>query len=249
MERETVLDYFDSGPVVEHYARAAVSVGLWRSEERVFTRLFGKDDTLLELGCGAGRIAFGLNGLGYRNVLGIDYSRGMIKQARHLAQVLDRRVPFRVGDATDMEFEDGLFDGAIFGFNGLMQIPGAANRARALREIFRVIRPGAWFVFTAHDRENPRHRKFWEHEKLLWRRSRQKPELDDFGDRFEPDGMGELYIHVPTIREMEGELKAAGFRIEANAPRSSLANEPPEVRAFSDECRFWVVQRPEEERG
>lgn len=245
MERKTVLEYFDSEPVVEHYARAAASVGLWRSEAKVFRRLFKEDDSLLELGCGAGRIALGLDELGYRNIIGIDYSPGMIKQARYLARMLDRRVPFRVGDATALEFEDGIFDGAIFGFNGLMQIPGAENRAKALREVFRVIRPGAWFVFTTHDRENPKHRKFWETEKLLWRRSRQRPELDDFGDRFESDGMGELFIHVPTVREMQAALKQTGFRIEANPPRSALASEPPEVREFSDECRFWVVQKPE----
>jgi len=239
-----VLKYFDSDIVVDHYAEAAARVGLWRSEEKVFTRLFRKEDSLLELGCGAGRIAFGLHELGYRNLLATDYSRQMIKRARHMAQVLDYAIPFRVGDATALEFEDAIFDGAIFGFNGLMQIPVAANRMRALREIHRVLRPGAWFTFTTHDRENPRFKKFWEQEKLRWRRARQQPELDDFGDRFEPTELGELYIHVPTIREMESALKEAGFRIEANVPRSVLANESPAVREFSDECRFWIAQKP-----
>ncbi|WP_269522890.1 class I SAM-dependent methyltransferase [Coraliomargarita parva] len=245
MERETVLAYFDSDVVVDHYALAAARVGLWESEEKIFTRLFQQADSILELGCGAGRIAFGLHELGYRNILATDYSRQMVKQARHMAEVLEYAIPMQVADATRLPFEDNLFDGAIFGFNGLMQIPKAENREKALREIFRVIRPGAWFVFTSHDRENPKHRKFWEQEKLRWRRSKQKEALDDFGDRYEPTDMGELYIHVPTIREMEKVLKGVGFRIEANAMRSAVANESPRVREFSDDCRFWVVQKPE----
>ena len=32
-------------------------------------------------------------------------------------------------------FEDEIFDGAIFGFNGLMQIPKSARRERALRSL------------------------------------------------------------------------------------------------------------------
>jgi len=247
MERETVLSYFDSGIVVDHYAEAAARVGLWQSEEKVFTRLFAREDSILELGCGAGRIAFGLHELGYRNILATDYSRNMIARAKHMAKLLEYAIPMRVADATGLDFEDDVFDGAIFGFNGLMQIPGAADREKALREIFRVIRPGAWFVFTSHDRANPKHKKFWEQEKMRWRRAKQQPELDDFGDRFERTDMGDLYIHVPAIAEMEAVLKSVGFRIEVSVPRSTLANESPEVREFSDECRFWVVQKPKGE--
>lgn len=249
MDRETVLRYFDSEEVVEHYARAAGRVGLWRSEEKIFRRVFSPADSILELGCGAGRISFGLHELGFRNLLGVDYARGMVRRARQLARVLEYPVPFRVGDATDLEFGEGVFDGAIFGFNGIMQIPGSGNRQTAFGEVFRVLRPGAWFVFTTHDRESPRHRTFWEREKVRWRKERQKPELDEFGDRFEPTDLGDLFIHVPSVEEVRTVVKNAGFRIEADAPRSALANESPEVREFSDECRFWVVRKPEAPAG
>jgi ubiquinone/menaquinone biosynthesis C-methylase UbiE len=244
MDTKTVHTYFDSEAVVEHYAEAVQRVGLWRSEKMIFERLFKADDTLLELGCGCGRISFGLAELGYRNIMAIDYARNMIKRAHLLARRLDIAVHFRVGDATALEFEDELFEGAIFGFNGLMQIPGAARREKALREIFRVLRPGAWFVFTAHDRENSLHRDFWEQEKRRWRQGKQAEELDDFGDRFESTPLGDLYIHVPTNESIKQVLQAVGFRIEVEVMRSLLANESVTVREFSDDTRFWVVQKP-----
>lgn len=245
MDAKSVKAYFDSEGVVNYYAKAAGELGLWESEEKVFRRLFNTDDSLLELGCGAGRIAFGLHELGYCNLLASDYSKEMVLRARDLANTLEYRIPFRVCDATDLEFEDDVFDGAIFGFNGLMQIPSVAQRERALSEIFRVIRPGAWFVFTSHDRERSPHQDFWAAEKLRWEYGTQKPDLDDFGDRAEPSEKGAHFMHVPTVGEMQAALESVGFRLEVTAMRSELVNESAEVEAFSDDCRFWVVQKPE----
>tara|TARA_B110000285_G_scaffold24045_1_gene23150 strand:- start:5938 stop:6684 length:747 start_codon:yes stop_codon:yes gene_type:complete len=245
MDRETVLKYFDSESVVEHYANAAQRLGLWQSEEKIFTRVFEPSDSLLELGCGAGRIALGLHELGYTNIMATDYSRKMIKRARHLSTLLEYNIPLRVCDATDLEFDDNAFDGAIFGFNGLMQIPQAAQREQALSEIYRVIRPGAWFVFTSHDRDRSPHRSFWIQEQRRWQEANQSADLDDYGDRTEATDEGDHYMHVPSVQEMEAVLARVGFRVEATVMRSQLAHESPEVAAFSDDCRFWAVQKPE----
>lgn len=246
MDASEVKSFYNSDRVVAHYSRAAAKVGLWRSEEAVFTRLFEPEDCLLELGTGAGRIALGLAELGFRNILGIDLSTAMIKEARKLNRLLEYGVSFQTMDATRLDLPDGQFDGAIFGFNGLMQIPGRENRHLALAEVYRVLRPGAIFVFTTHDRDHSKHKSFWRAEKKRWSHGNQKPELDEFGDRYEDTPLGMLYIHVPTAPEIRKDLKAVGFKIEMDALRSNLANEPWDVRAFSDECRFWVVRRPED---
>ena len=244
MNNEKILGYFNSDSVVDHYARAATRIGLWLSEETIFTRVFERDASLLELGCGAGRIALGLYELGYRNILATDYSKQMIKRARHLAKLLEYSVPFHVGDATSLEFEDNIFEGALFGFNGLMQIPRQAMREQALREIFRVIRPGAWFVFTTHDRNHSQYPDFWLEEEKRWKAGQQSEELEIFGDRVQSLANGTHFMHVPVPEEVEAVLQKVGFRLEVSLMRSEIAYEPQEVIDFADECRFWIVQKP-----
>lgn len=244
MKAETVKTYFEAPGVVEHYADAAARLGLWVSEEKIFTRLFRKEDSILELGCGVGRIAIGLHELGYRNVLATDYSRSMIERLRALTKLLEYSIPNQVADATNLKFEDSIFDGAIFGFNGLMQIPESAQRAQALREINRVLRSGAWFAFTTHDRERSLHQDFWQAEQQRWAEGKQSADLELFGDRAEQMEDGIHFMHVPVVAEMEALLDECGFRIEASVMRSELGDEPDEVKAFSDDCRFWVVQKP-----
>lgn len=244
MNERDVQDYFDAPAVVEYYAQAASELGLWRSEEKIFTRLFQPEQSILELGCGAGRIAIGLHEIGYQNLLASDLSKEMVARARHLAKMLEYAIPFRVCDATALEFEAEVFDGAIFGFNGLMQIPSCAGRECALSEVFRVLRPGAWFCFTTHDRERSPHQAFWVAEQARWAAGTQDSGLEVLGDRAEMTTDGLHFMHVPTQAEMTTLLEKVGFRLEVTVMRSELAEEPTAVEAFADDCRFWVVQRP-----
>lgn len=242
-----VKAFYEDPSVVDHYRRATANIGLWLSEELVFRKVFQPSDRLIELGCGTGRIAVGLAEIGYEHVLGTDLARDMVKEARHIAKVLELPVYFRQGDATRLKFEDNLFDGAIFGFNGLMQIPGRENRRTALREIRRVVRPGGALVFTTHDRNNSKYSKYWKGEKTRWDRGKQDPQLLEFGDRYEETNLGKLFIHVPVPEEIREDLQAAGWKSEWDSMRSSIARESPAIQEFSDDCRFWVARNPVED--
>lgn len=244
MDASDIKAYYAREKVVAHYARAASLVGLWRSEEAVLRRVFKTDDSLIDVGTGTGRIAIGLYEIGYQRIMGIDNSREMIDRARRLAQLLDYPIPFRLADATQFDFGEGIFEGAIFGFNGLMQIPGRENRRACLRRIRHAVAPGGAFVFTTHDRELPTNRPWWRGEAGRWERGEQGPELLEFGDRFEPTDLGQLFIHIPDRDEVLEDLTATGWEWEADFWRSSVGEEPEMVVDFSDECRFWVVRRP-----
>lgn len=244
MEIADAQTFFRQAEVVEHYALAVSRVGLWVSEERIFQRVFKPEDSILELGCGAGRISFGLWELDYRRVLATDYCPEMVAEARRINQALEYGVPFQQADATKLPFDDGQFDGAIFGFNGLMQIPGRENRQQAMREVSRVLKPGGWFVFTGHDRNRHGRRRFWKDEAKLWQKGLQHPQVQEFGDLYyEADAGYWMFIHAADSKDVQADLEAAGFRVDATALRSEICVEPPEVRDFSDDTRFWIVQK------
>ena len=52
----------------------------------------GKDGRILDVGCGYGRTLGELYGLGYRNLVGIDFSPGMIERGKRQFPQLDLRV-------------------------------------------------------------------------------------------------------------------------------------------------------------
>ena len=244
MDADRVRDYFNSEAAICHYTEASQQLGLWASEEKIFTRIFQPSDSLLELGCGAGRIALGLYELGYKNVLATDYAKNMLNAGRHLARKLEYRIVFRLADAQSLEFEENIFDGIIFGFNGWTQIPGSKNRMRELHEVYRVLRPGAYFVFTTHDRDRSPHQNFWRGEAQRWAAGAQNADLLAFGDRLEPQSSGVHFMHVPTYQSVALALQEAGFELEASIMRSEIGQESTGVEAYSDDCRFWLAQKP-----
>ncbi len=247
MEPERVRQTFRQPEAVAHYTRAARDLGLWRSEVRLLTGLFRDHDSLLDLGCGAGRIAFGLWELGYHRLQGIDYSVEMIREARRIARLRRYGIDFRTADAIALRLDDDSLDGVIFGFNGLMQIPGRERRRRAMGEVRRVVRPGGRFVFTTHDREHRVFRDFLRVQTTIWACGEQPVELEEFGDNFFRAPEGEIFMHLPNRTEILEDLEITGWRHQSDLMRHEIANESAEVRRFSDECRFWVAEKMDDD--
>jgi SAM-dependent methyltransferase len=246
----TVRADFNDLPSVVHYTRAAHELGLWKSERILIERFFPERDVaLLEAGCGAGRVTLGLWSLGYRNLTAFDFADELVDQARSLA--IERgttAIPFLVADATQLSKLSpplaGPFSGALFMFNGLMQIPGRENRRAALRELHHVCAPGAPLLFTTHDRDSsPTERALWRLETLRWVRGDQDPRLVEFGDRYFEDEAGRTFMHLPDRREILEDLAATGWKHAFDAMRTEIARETRAVRDFSDECRFWAAVR------
>src|SRR5699024_6828901 len=63
-------------------------------------------DFVVDVACGTGDVAFELERVGVPLVTGIDYSSGMIAEARRKAEKRNSEVNFLEGDAMDMPFED-----------------------------------------------------------------------------------------------------------------------------------------------
>ncbi|WP_415908099.1 hypothetical protein [Oleiharenicola sp. Vm1] len=134
----------------------------------------------------------------------------------------------------------------LFLFNGLMQIPGRANRRAALRGLHTLARPGAPLLFTTHDRDDePGERRHWARQAELWAQGKQDPALVDFGDRyFVDDDHYRVFMHLPDRAEILEDLAATGWKHEWDEMRRRIAAESKAVKDFSDECRFWLARKP-----
>src|SRR6185436_4470495 len=230
---------------VRDYSRAVGKVGLWKCEREYLREYFPVDGRILDLGCGAGRTTFGLYDEGYRDLVGVDLSPAMIRQARVHSKRRQQKIPFRVGDACRLQFRAGSFDGCLFSFNGLMTIPTLSLRIAALREVRRVLVPGGRFVFTTHERvDQASPRTFWREQRKLWAAGRQDPQLHEYGDELIEELGRPTFVHVPDRREVLDCLAAAGLEwVHDRCP--DLARESKVAKAFiGSRCRFWVARRP-----
>lgn len=111
---------------------------------------------VLDLGCGTGRHSVELARRGYR-MLGVDLSRGMLREARAAARAAAAQVDWVQADATRFLAPEA-FDGAIclcegsFGLANDGEDPIAHDRAIAFN-LSRCLRPGGRLVLTALNAE------------------------------------------------------------------------------------------------
>ena len=96
-----------------------------------------KDARILDFGCGYGRTAAQLGGAGWRGVVGVDFSAGMIARGRREHPTLD----LRHAESLPLAEPDSAFDAAIL-FAVLTTIPDDTEQRAVMAELRRLIRPG-----------------------------------------------------------------------------------------------------------
>lgn len=138
---------FASDEAVDLYTDRVQSDGLFLRERKAIDRFFTKSGgSVLDVGCGTGRVSHILSDEGFE-VTGIDISEPLVNEARSLFP----DVEFRVANVTDTDFESETFDYVIFSYYGLDYVLPKSNRIEALREIYRLLKPGGFFVFSSHN--------------------------------------------------------------------------------------------------
>lgn len=101
--------------------------------------LKGKKGNVLDLGSGAGR---NMKKIPKGKMYLLDFSEKMIELAKERAKKKKINAEFFVSDLTKLPFEDNFFDAAIF-VAVLHCIEGKKNREKAVKELYRVLKPKA----------------------------------------------------------------------------------------------------------
>ena len=138
----------------EYYGRKSLSLQFYdiltdmdqsiRGDVAFYARGLLPADTVLDIGCGTGRVSLGLAQLGFR-VVGIDLAATMIEQARikqrALPPLVAARAQFIVSDMLALDLP-ARFPRIIIPFYTFNLLPNRAKRAEALKVAARHLAPG-----------------------------------------------------------------------------------------------------------
>lgn len=113
----------------------------------------GKDQALVDLGCGRGGAGLWLARETGARLTGVDISDIAVVEARRRigAFGLEGRAQFQVGDFAQTGLPKASFDGAM-SIDALYLVP---DKTGSIHETARILRPGAKFVFTSWDVDLP----------------------------------------------------------------------------------------------
>jgi SAM-dependent methyltransferase len=114
--------------------------GLDAAEAALTERFLPQGATVLDLGCGNGRVALALAARGFA-AEGLDISPSMIDEARAAAESSGVDARFRVGDAVRLPHGESSLDAVVFACNGIGHLTRDGKLA-CLAELQRVLRPG-----------------------------------------------------------------------------------------------------------
>ncbi len=206
-------DYVSSRRVADEYDAALAGTPLLAVDLAFAERHFPAPGTVIDLGCGTGRLLMRLAPRGFDG-LGVDLSAAMLDVLREKAAAA--HLPITTLKANLVEL-DGVpaasRDYAACLFSTLGMIRGRDNRAAFLNHVHRILKPGGVFVVHAH---NVRF-------KLGFGLGRRGGAA---GDRTMPQHRGgaDLTLHHYTRRELLDELTAAGFTPRELQPVSTRAD-------------------------
>lgn len=129
-----------------HYTQT-VTDGLSLAEQWLLASV-GTPRHILDIGCGAGRVAVALAQID-AFITAVDISHELLMYAQHYAHVSSRRIHVVHVDALSLPFRPQTFDLAI-AMKVYCYIPTKIARLQYLHEITRILRPGGILALTQY---------------------------------------------------------------------------------------------------
>ncbi len=145
-KKEQVAKMFDNisrnYDFLNHFLSMGIDKGWRRKAINLLKPLQPK--TILDVATGTGDFALMALNLKPEKIIGIDISAGMLEVGKKkiMARGLTNKVELLKGDSESIPFHDNKFDAVTVAFG----VRNFENLEKGLREIFRVLRPGAMVV-------------------------------------------------------------------------------------------------------
>lgn len=102
----------------------------------LFEQFVDKNNSVLDIGCGYGRTLKELYDRGYRNLIGIDFSKEMINRANSLYPYIN----FYVGNGNQLKIPNDSIDSVIL-LGVLTCIYQTSNQQSLIKELYRILKP------------------------------------------------------------------------------------------------------------
>lgn len=115
-------------------------VSTWRTKDdfKIIKKLSKKTDRILDLACGYGRVTIPIAKAGY-NIIGLDLSPDLIKEARKTAKKTGIKIRFDIGNMIKTPYKANNFDKIFCLWSSFTHIFTKKDQLKALNEIFRIL--------------------------------------------------------------------------------------------------------------
>jgi ubiquinone/menaquinone biosynthesis C-methylase UbiE len=239
-----VWEYTQSDHIAAEYDAYFAENRLFEFDEQVLARHFHRPGLVVDLGCGTGRALVGLARRGFHGVA-VDLSPHMLGIVAEKARLEKLNIECVQANLVELDcLADRSADYAICLFSTLGMIRGRAHRQQALDHIRRILKPGGLFVIHVHN--------FWYNlfdplgRRWLVQHAMDKIRHGDMqlGDKFFPfHGIGQLFLHTFTQRELRKALRRAGFKAREWIPLDTDRQRPLRHRWFCSRFRAngWIA--------
>lgn len=123
-----------------------------KEEWRVIGKYVRKSQKILDLCCGPGTFLVPLARQKY-NIEGIDFSEGMLRQAKEFAKKEKTKIRTSLGDARNIKRKSNHYDLVLLLGDSIGSMAKSGNRQKVIDECFRILRNNGILIITFGNRK------------------------------------------------------------------------------------------------